>query len=442
MKELERLSKQALKRELDKGFKPLNEQTICCMPESIENEKAQYISRSSINLIDYIPSKDDPITFICVNLHVFQDSTGQKNYNESHIKGFREIFDWINASYQNIYEPNYIGVCNSKPVLEQKIDTRIRFVLNRIEFYQDDALCNLGAWDYTPLVNAMLQRDASMNSQLNIFLTDPDNPQPALGYTRFPSSNLSFKQYIHSFRNRLNPIPPYFLSQHWAHELGHVLGLTHTYNGGGASPICDENDPFYIYDIHGCSPTKQCPIPKPSLNNNNLMGGQESWTITTLQAAVMHYSLQNLSVGQYANKGCCFKCVAFSGQGDNHVSFGTDKLLNYPNTISNEGWSWNGSEFITPVDGIYNFSISFVKDTFYHGGTQDDVHIILFKNELSIGHAWSGEGSGRRSTGSFQVNIKLKRGDKVFTQIHSDSKKKRHVAYYVFNGHLICSNCI
>lgn len=436
---------------MEENVNPLGEKSICCIQPSEEKESIISGNRSDINLLDYIPDAEKPLTFICVNLHIFQNSAGLKNYDKSNVKDFKAIFNWINGFYTNVYTPNYTGTCNSKTPLPQKVDSRIRFIVNRIEFYQDDALCNVGAFNYQILVNAMLQRDASMDKQLNIFLTNPHNPQPAKGYTQRPSTNLTFKQYIHSFKSKHHSVPPFFLSQHWAHELGHVLGLLHTYPGPGG-PICNEMDDFYLYDIHGCFPSKMCPIPTNILNNN-LMGGKDSTSISTLQVATMQYSIKNLSVGQYANGICCPNCVAFGATIFRHKSQGAGTILEYEKVLTNEAWAWDGKVFTCPVDGTYHFGVSYQKDSLVEGGTSKNVWLKLWAGWDLIGTVWSEPAdarthgianlpqSGRRDSVCFTTNIRLKKGTIVKTEIGSHNNEKRHLVDINFNGHLLCSDC-
>lgn len=406
-------------------------------------------SRMPFQLTDYIPAPDKPLKFICINLHIFQNQAGTKNFSKKNIGEFKQMFDWINQIYTNqIQPPNYLHICSTKPVLQQQLDSRVRFLLNRIEFYQDDVLCNQGAFNYTPLLNAMLQRDSSMDSQLNIFITAPDNAQPAAGYTQFPSSNLNTKQYIHSFAKGPWTNVGYWWSQHFAHEIGHVLGLPHTY--GGAN--CNENDPFYLYDIHGCVTNKVCPIPT-SDPNNNLMGGKESWSISTLQTAIIHYSLDTLSVKQYAENMCCPKCVAFGATIDRHKSQGGEQLLAYTKILANDSSAFDGKLFTCPVDGVYNFSVSFQKDSLVDGGTPKNVWVHLMADWDIIGTImsekadaktdWSPgiEQFGRRDTVSAALNIKLKKGTIVKTIVKSDNGDLRNIVDVTFSGHLLCPCC-
>ncbi|NUQ26314.1 MAG: hypothetical protein HUU34_20375 [Saprospiraceae bacterium] len=424
-------------------------ENICIMKEGRLEVKMD--KRKPFQLANFIPNPDDPLKFICVNLHIFQDSKKTKNFSEKNIGEFKQVFDWINEIYTNQFQiPNYLHPCNSKPALKkQQVDSRIRVMLNRIEFYQDDALSNLGAFNYTPLVNAMLLRDSSMDSQLNIFITTPSAAQPAGGYANgFPSTNLNFKQYIHSFAKPPYTNVGYWWAQHFAHELGHVLGLSHTY--GGAN--CNETDPFYLYDIHGCFPTQTCPIPSTD-PNNNLMGGKESWSISTLQTAIMQYSIQNLSVKQYSENICCPKCVAFGAKIDRHKSQGDETILDYKDILANESSAFDGKLFTCPVDGIYHFSVSFQKDSLVDNGTYKEVWIHLMAGWDIIGTIMSEKADaktdwspgnaqyGRRDTVSISMNTKLKKGTIVKTIVKSDNGDLRNIVDVNFSGHLLCPCC-
>ena len=133
--------------------------------------------------------------------------------------------------------------------------------------------------------------------------------------------------------------------------------------------------------------------------------------------------------------------IAVSVYGSNHVSGGSDTLLFYSNVVTNEGGAWNNnSAFIAPCNGLYFFSINFVKDSYYHNGTTDDVRIYLTKNlstaNVGIG-AWAGEGGGNRGTGAFSIILRLNGGDWIQTWAHSDGGPQRHISSYNFTAHRI-----
>ena len=132
-------------------------------------------------------------------------------------------------------------------------------------------------------------------------------------------------------------------------------------------------------------------------------------------------------------------CVAFTVNGNSHVSSGPDQLLNYTDVAANEGSAWDGSVFTAPVSGVYHFAISFVRDALRKRGTRENVSILLKHNNQLIGRATSPEGDGWAGAGAYAASLKLAKGDTISTFINSEKGLKRHVPYYTFCGHLVCS---
>lgn len=137
--------------------------------------------------------------------------------------------------------------------------------------------------------------------------------------------------------------------------------------------------------------------------------------------------------------------IAVSVMGANHYSSGQDVLLNYPLPTpprANEGGAWFGnSTFIAVCPGLYYFAVDFVKDTAYHGGTNDDVYIYIARNGSYLGAAWAGEMEPSqqydRSTGAYHVILRLQLGDYIQTFVHSDGGVMRNIYNYNFSGHRI-----
>ncbi|HYO56273.1 C1q-like domain-containing protein [Archangium sp.] len=160
------------------------------------------------------------------------------------------------------------------------------------------------------------------------------------------------------------------------------------------------------------------------------------------RVSIGNYETIDSSVGQAALAVYCPSSgiVAFSANGTAHVSEGAMTLIGYPTTYTNQGGGWTpgGGTFIAPCTGLYVFTVSFVKDAIYYGGTQDDVFVYVIQNGVSKGYAWSGEGAGLRGTGSHTVALFLNQGDYVQTFAHSDGYGlKRHLAKYDFTGYLV-----
>lgn len=447
-------------KHFDIGCSYDNEQYIKSIDfEKVKKSMSSFGTRSSVVLEDYIPDKSKPITFICININIFQDSSGRGSFQKEDISRLKQIIHWINGRFAFNYPKNYSPIYNPKPQLPKKIDSRVRLVINRIEFYKDDVL-NKSHSD-SLLLNAIFQRDLDMKNQLNFVITNPSSTGHT-GHAIFPSTNINHDQgvFLHGSRDSSDipeawsPVGDWFLSLHWMHELGHIFGLCHTYDPAPSWSLCgrcNEGHQFYLYDIHGLTPNKNCPIYQNS-GNNNIMAGGPTEEISTLQIAKIHYAIENYSIGKYTKGCCCNKCVAFGANIFRHKSQGDGKVLEYEKTLANVPWAWDGKIFTCPSDGIYNFSISFQKDSLIDGGTHKDVWIKLWADWELIGTAWSEQAGsnrgwfqrpsiGRRDSVCFTTNIKLKKGTIIKTEVGSHNNEKRHLVDVNFSGHLLCSDC-
>ena len=126
--------------------------------------------------------------------------------------------------------------------------------------------------------------------------------------------------------------------------------------------------------------------------------------------------------------------VGFSASGGPHVSSGSPSTLAYTTTLTNEGDAFDGTNFTAPYAGLYNFTVTFVKDTFNHGGTNDDVYVTIAQNTVWKGSAWAGEGGGSRFSATYNVLLKLNAGDVISTIVSSEIGLQRHLLEYNFQG--------
>ncbi len=181
----------------------------------------------------------------------------------------------------------------------------------------------------------------------------------------------------------------------------------------------------------GCSQSNDSSLPNedrdiPQYDNGCFSGKEEIENVDIWTTCCKTVT----DVNGYLNK----QQVAFSATGEGHLSEDSEVLLSYNTTFTNEGGGWNGSQFTAPVDGLYFFYISFVRDT-ENNGTNNDVWIEIKKNGISYGVAWSREAAVDGSTGTYAVVIQMAEGDYVETFVNTELGRKRHLAYYSLTGY-------
>jgi len=410
-------------------------------------------------LNDYVPSLNDPLKFLCINIHFIADDNGDGvNYiseggvepitvfNMDEIAKF--IFLPVHRSFVFNDPPSDPADCPYTGNWAQGIDTRIRPILSGVYFHKNTIIN--GTASLNSALNYIFQKDEKFKRQLNVIV---GNGISGFAYVNGLANSNPNHHHGVMFGN---------LSVLWgagqilAHEIGHVLGLRHTYLGGGASTICDENHLEFMADIHGCSDgTLICPHtggwgidPNASSTDgitNNLMGGVNAnyWT-STMQAAYMHFNIKTkASLKKYFAHSCGCTCFGFGAFQDRHVSSGAENEITFEITHSNVGFAWDGKYFTAASTGDYRFAITFEKDSYYHGGTSDDVtaHIKVRSIDGSVKYyssAWAGQHT-RRASAAFSNIIPLKQDDMVSCVVKSDGNRRRHIRQLNFSGNLVCS---
>ncbi|HPI30871.1 MAG TPA: hypothetical protein PLS26_10120, partial [Bacteroidales bacterium] len=276
----------------------------------------KYYDKYNEDLSFWKPNSNSVIKIIKVNFIVIQKDDGTGNFshngvcpletNKTDEEFLYELIDKVNnLYYNNLTNPSDTGGKSVCGTCNEIADTKIRFELQGIHYYQNSAVYGTESniYKYYP------------DSEINIYLQGLN-----LNYSwaNLASFYLSTNNYV--FLNRLYQdyclygyYPALNAAAQLSHELGHNLGLCHTYYGGGC-PITSGNmynEGYYYDDLFGAYPSIFCPDRGGVWNSdpwsdpgdyitNNLMG----FTVTarylsSKQIATMHRNLSIKSTRKY-----------------------------------------------------------------------------------------------------------------------------------------------
>jgi hypothetical protein len=283
------------------------------------------------------PLKNPPLKIIEIAFHLFLDDQGGNCAYLNNDQGRNRLiwaFNLLNKIYAGYEEhENNFQKGSSDPVpglIElPDCDTRIRFSLGdnneRIYFYNNSNL-NANASKSKLFTDFLRDNFPERTHTLNVFFS-AGTYGTAGGYVDdLADDDLSINHHVvicqsHKLTN------DWILGSLLAHEIGHNLGLVHTYCYGGASVICcsgsscyqgctkttDTSD--YLSDIFGPITNSTCPhianwgdpfdntIPNAEKITNSIMGGSFAGRyVSPMQAGMMHRSLALKSVRKYVKK--------------------------------------------------------------------------------------------------------------------------------------------
>lgn len=287
-----------------------------CQPN--ENGWWEYYS----NLNQYIPDMDSaqplhvpPIKTIKVNVNIIQKDDGTGNFDDTETtrQRFRYLFEKINEFYSSCGPSDTIYWVTELP----DYDSRIRFSIGeygqeRIYFYQNTTWWNYGdVGDCNSITSYIRESFPERMDAINLYVLGNPNGIYNSATALFPQlDDFHFEQSIAA--HYWQPVSDWALSMLIAHEFGHSLYLLHTYLYGGASAICDQDNPEFLKDVFltQLPDVSNCPHESNYYANafavngdgitNNLMGGNENQKyISPMQAGQMHRALSLYSVRKY-----------------------------------------------------------------------------------------------------------------------------------------------
>jgi hypothetical protein len=132
-------------------------------------------------------------------------------------------------------------------------------------------------------------------------------------YASLPSYTISMMDYVClTGQEYPDPAGDWVRYQFLAHELGHTVGLYHTYVGGGASAQC--NDPYeYLEDVFGVPQPGNCPhqytwsgnawaVNGDGITNNLMSGNCDNMYTSPQQAGQAHRALALKSIRKFVNE--------------------------------------------------------------------------------------------------------------------------------------------
>lgn len=292
------------------------------------------------NLKTWIPDNQSPLgnaptKQLKIALHIFQsgDLTKPNHYTKKDINLFHDVIYRVNAHYNGQLFPKEWQFVSkpSDPILppEKEVpntDTKVKFSIGekgqeRIFFYQKESLhANTSPTKfYNYIKEQHATTDFEVDEFINVYFTTGRRGSIG-GFASSPSfRSPDKKSYVVMLKGRQPDGDAFAIASLLAHELGHCVDLRHTYAGGGAGAICNQNHVDYLTDIFGGG--SPCPHPANRWDSadpfktlqdgytNNLMGGYKgNEYISPMQAGKMHRCLALSSVRKYVDN-CAYSSV-------------------------------------------------------------------------------------------------------------------------------------
>jgi hypothetical protein len=182
----------------------------------------------------WVPDNNTPIKTILVNIIVCRDDLGNNGWQDT--PQWRSdldiLYSRINGIYSNVQTKGYALTC--EPSISNIIDTRIRFEINEVMFFNNSAWNSLCCTDAgTDAIDNYVRANYpnSRKAINHIFTASYCPPGPyanAMGAYR-TNGNYSYV-VTNAMWDGTYYMTHWDYTAHFAHEYGHALGLSHTYD--------------------------------------------------------------------------------------------------------------------------------------------------------------------------------------------------------------------